>query len=182
MCIRDRGWTLLNFIMDSRTGLGRFRDFRISNYQLMMQLIDACTQLTVEQILASPDVAERVDLYREHAAAAREQIVRCATVHGDVVVLDLRDQEVIHPTNRFMVYALFPGCRVSVHVLWGLRQQNTVFAVGKSIVDRTSPVNVGALMLEHGGGGHEAAGTCQIENERADEVHAELVGRLNTRG
>jgi nanoRNase/pAp phosphatase (c-di-AMP/oligoRNAs hydrolase) len=180
--LAPEGWIFVCFLLDPRTVLGRFRDFRISNYQLMMQLIDACTQLTVEQILASPDVAERVDLYREHAAAAREQIVRCATVHGDVVVLDLRDEEVIHPTNRFMVYALFPGCRVSVHVLWGLRQQNTVFAVGKSIVDRTSPVNVGALMLEHGGGGHEAAGTCQIENERAEAIGAELVARLNTRG
>jgi nanoRNase/pAp phosphatase (c-di-AMP/oligoRNAs hydrolase) len=180
--LEPEGWIFLSFLMDPRTGLGRFRDFRISNHQLMMQLIDACTQLTVEQILASPDVAERVDLYREHAAAAREQIVRCATVHGDVVVLDLRDEEVIHPTNRFMVYALFPGCRVSVHVLWGLKQQNTVFAVGKSIVDRTSPVNVGALMLEHGGGGHEAAGTCQIENERAEAIGAELVARLDTRG
>ena len=107
--------------------------------------------------------------------------MRCATVHGDVVVLDLRDEEVIHPTNRFMVYALFPGCRISVHVLWGLKQQNTVFAVGKSIVDRTSTVNIGALMLEHGGGGHEAAGTCQIANERAAEVGAELVERLRQR-
>ena len=97
-------------------------------------------------------------------------------------MLDLRDQEVIHPTNRFMVYALFPGCRVSVHVLWGLRQQNTVFAVGKSIVDRTSPVNVGALMLEHGGGGHEAAGTCQIENDKADEVLRDLIQKINADG
>ncbi|HYI19694.1 MAG TPA: exopolyphosphatase [Solirubrobacteraceae bacterium] len=179
--LAPEGWIFLSFLMDPRTGLGRFRDFRISNYQLMMQLIDACTQLTVEEILASPDVAERVALYHEHAAAAREQIVRCATVHGDVVVLDLRDEEVIHPTNRFMVYALFPGCRVSVHVLWGLKQQNTVFAVGKSIVDRTSTVNVGALMLEHGGGGHEAAGTCQIANEHAEAIGAELVARLRQR-
>jgi nanoRNase/pAp phosphatase (c-di-AMP/oligoRNAs hydrolase) len=175
------GWIFLSFLMDPRTGLGRFRDFRISNYQLMLQLIDACTRLSAEEILASPDVAERVELYRAHAAAAREQIVRCATVHGDVVVLDLRDEEVIHPTNRFMVYALFPGCRVSMHVLWGPKQQNTVFAVGKSIVDRTSPVDVGALMLEHGGGDHTAAGTCQIANERAAAIQAELIARLATR-
>jgi len=177
-----QGWILLSFLMDPRTGLGRFREFRISNYELMMQLIDLCLDHSVDEILAHPDVAERVALYREHAVAAKEQILRCSTVRGRVVVLDLRDEEVIHPTNRFMVYALFPGCRVSVHVLWGLRQQNTVFAVGKSIVDRTSPVNVGALMLEHGGGGHEAAGTCQIENERAEAIGAELVARLNTRG
>ena len=104
------GWIFLSFLMDPRTGLGRFRDFRISNYQLMLQLIDACTQLTADQVLASPDVAERVDLYWEHASAARNQIERCATVHGNLVVLDLRDEVVIHPTNRFQVYALFPEC------------------------------------------------------------------------
>jgi nanoRNase/pAp phosphatase (c-di-AMP/oligoRNAs hydrolase) len=177
-----QGWIFLSFLMDPRTGLGRFRDFRISNYQLMMQLIDACTRLSVEEILAAPDVAERVALYREHGAAAREQILRCATVHGKLVVLDLRDEVVIHPTNRFQVYALFPQCNISMHVLWGLKQQNTVFAVGKSILDRSSRTNVGALMLEHGGGGHEAAGTCQIENERAAAVQAELIARIRADG
>ena len=148
----------------------------------MMQLIDACTKLSAEEVLASPDVAERVELYWEHAEAAREQILRCATVHGNLVVLDLRDEEIIHPTNRFQIYALFPQCNISMHVLWGLRQQNTVFAVGKSIIDRRSATNVGALMLEHGGGGHEAAGTCQVENARAAAVQAELVARINADG
>jgi nanoRNase/pAp phosphatase (c-di-AMP/oligoRNAs hydrolase) len=178
--IRDpHGWILVSFLMDPRTGLGRFRDFRISNYQLMLQLIDACTEQSVEEILASPDVAERVALYRAHAEQAAEQILRCSTVHGPVVVLDLRDEEVIHPTNRFMVYALHPQCTVSIHVLWGLRRQNTVFAVGKSIVDRSSRTDVGALMLAHGGGGHEAAGTCQVENRDAATVLGELVAAID---
>ena len=172
------GWIFLSFLMDPRTGLGRFRDFRISNYQLMLQLIDACTRLSAEEVLASPDVVERVELYWEHAEAAREQIQRCATVHGNLVVLDLREEEIIHPTNRFQIYALFPQCNVSMHVLWGLKQQNTVLAVGKSILDRSSATNVGALMLEYGGGGHEAAGTCQVDNERAADVQAELVTRI----
>src|SRR3954470_5857514 len=176
------GWIFLSFLLDPRTGLGRFRDFRISNYELMMQLIEVCTQLSAEQILATPDVAERVELYRAHADAAREQILRCATVHGNLVVLDLREEEVIHPANRFLVYALFPQCSVSMHVLWGLRKQNTVFAVGKSILDRSSRTNVGALMLAHGGGGHEAAGTCQVANEDAAAVQAELIARINADG
>jgi len=177
-----KGWIFLSFLMDPRTGLGRFREFRISNYQLMMTLIDACTQLTIDEILIVPDVAERVDLYREHAAAAEAQIKRCATVHGNLVVLDLRDEEIIHPTNRFMVYALFPQCNISMHVLWGLKQQNTVFAVGKSIIDRSSRTHVGTLMLEYGGGGHEAAGTCQIANEDAARVQQELVGIITADG
>jgi nanoRNase/pAp phosphatase (c-di-AMP/oligoRNAs hydrolase) len=173
--IRDpQGWVLLSFLMDPRTGLGRFRDFRISNYHLMMALIDACTEMTVEEILELPDVAERVALYRAHAAAAEEQIRRCATVEGNLVVLDLRDEDVIHPTNRFTLYGLFPEANISIHVLWGLRRQNTVLATGKSILNRTSRTDVGSLMLRYGGGGHEAAGTCQVENADAARVLAEL--------
>ncbi|MBJ7332927.1 MAG: exopolyphosphatase, partial [Solirubrobacteraceae bacterium] len=181
--IRDpHGWILVSFLMDPRTGLGRFRDFRISNYQLMMQLIDACTELSVEEILETPDVAERVALYRAHHERALEQLQRCADIRGNLVVLDLRDEEVIHPTNRFMIYALYPDTNISIHVLWGLKQQNTVFATGKSIVNRSSNTNVGELMLSYGGGGHEAAGTCQVENEDAVRVLGELTAKINADG
>jgi nanoRNase/pAp phosphatase (c-di-AMP/oligoRNAs hydrolase) len=176
------GWILLSFLMDPRTGLGRFRDFRISNYQLMMDLIDACLESTIEEILEMPDVVERVTLYQEHAAAAREQLLARSTVHDNLVVLDLREDEVIHPTNRFMIYALHPQCNISVHVLWGLKRQNTVLAMGKSIVDRSSQTDVGALMLAYGGGGHEAAGTCQVDNAAAERVLAELIERVNIDG
>ena len=163
---------MLNFLMDPRTGLGRFREFEISNYQLMMQLIDVIVAMSIDEVFENPHVAERVALYNAHAEAAEEQIRRCSTVHGNLVVLDLREEEVIHPTNRFTLYALFPQCNISIHVLWGLRQQNTVFATGKSILDRGSKTNVGELMLQYGGGGHEAAGTCQVENEDAARVSA----------
>jgi nanoRNase/pAp phosphatase (c-di-AMP/oligoRNAs hydrolase) len=174
--LEPHGWTLLNFLMDSRTGLGRFREFRVSNYQLMMMLIDACLDHEeVDAILALPDVAERAELYRAHAERFADQLRRVSHLHGDVVVVDLRDEETIYAGNRFMVYALFPEARVSVHVIWGRQKQNTVFAVGKSIVDRTSPVDIGAVMLRYGGGGHLAAGTCQVPHEDAERVLHEIV-------
>ncbi len=176
--LKPEGWPLLSFLMDSRTGLGRFRQFRISNYDLMMKLIDECRSHSVEEILELPDVKERVELFRSHEPQFRAQIMRCTTVKDDVAVLDLRQEEIIYAGNRFMIYALFPQCRVSVHVLWGVKQQNTVFAIGKSILDRTSPVNVGALCLSYGGGGHHAAGTCQVDNASAEHVKAELIGKL----
>jgi nanoRNase/pAp phosphatase (c-di-AMP/oligoRNAs hydrolase) len=148
----------------------------------MMQLIDVCTIMSVEEILETPDVKERVELYFAHAEAAQEQIRLCAQVHGNLVVLDLRNEAVIHPTNRFTLYALFPQCNISIHVLWGLKQQNTVFATGKSILDRSSRTSVGELMLAYGGGGHEAAGTCQVANEDAERVLGELVARINLDG
>jgi nanoRNase/pAp phosphatase (c-di-AMP/oligoRNAs hydrolase) len=180
--LEPKGWDSISFIMDPRTGLGRFREFRVSNYQLMMQLIDEITTASIDEILELPDVAERVALYREHADAAIDQLGRCATVHGNAVVLDLRAEDPIYATNRFTIYALFPQCNISVHVLWGLRRQNTVFAVGKSILDRSSRTDVGRLMLEHGGGGHEAAGTCQVANEDAERVLGELLATISADG
>ena len=174
-----QGWVLLNFLMDSRTGLGRFRDFRISNYDLMIQLIEHCRDHTVEEVLALPDVHERVQLFQAQRPLFEAQIRRCTTVHDRLAVLDLRDQEVIHAGNRFMVYALFPQTDISVHVMWGLRKEKTVFAIGKSILDRESPVNVGKVCLSYGGGGHEAAGTCQIENGEAERVKQELIDTLS---
>ncbi|MBQ3058873.1 MAG: exopolyphosphatase [Desulfovibrio sp.] len=174
-----RGWTLLNYIMDPRTGLGRFRQFGISNYALMMELIGHCRSKSIDEILLLPDVRERVDLYFEQQEKAVEQIKRCSTVHVRLVVLDLREEDPIWCTNRFMIYALFPQCSISMHVLWGLKKQNTVFAVGKSILDRTSPVNVGEIMLAYGGGGHMAAGTCQVPNDEAQRVQEALVTALD---
>ena len=177
--LNPKGWELLSFMMDARTGLGRFRDFRISNYDLMMDLIDYCRDHSIDDILKLPDVKERTDLYFEHEDAFKEQIKRCSTQHGNLVVLDLRDEEIIYSGNRFMIYALFPECNISMHVIWGLKKQNTSFAVGKSIFDRSSKVHVGELMLEYGGGGHVAAGTCQIDNEEVEQVKAELIDKLS---
>jgi len=177
-----QGWVLLNYLMDSRTGLGRFREFRISNYALMMDLIKYCRDHTIEQILDLPDVQERVALYRDHAAKAKEQILQCATQIGNLVVLDLRPEETIWATNRFMIYALFPTANISIHVMWGLQKQNTVLATGKSILDRSSKTHVGNLMLEFGGGGHAAAGTCQLANDKADGMLQMLVQRINADG
>ena len=175
------GWTLLNFLMDSRTGLGRFREFRISNYQLMMLLIDACLQLqTVDEILELPDVRERAELYRDCSAMFVEQLRRVSHVDGDVVVVDLREEDTIHAGNRFMVYALYPEARVSIHIIWGRQKLNTVFACGKSILDRTSPVDIGEVMLRYGGGGHQAAGTCQIPHEDSERVLKEIIQALKT--
>lgn len=180
--LNPQGWVLLNFLMDARTGLGRFRNFRISNYALMMDLIKYCRDHGTDDILALPDVMERVKLYLDHASRAKEQILRCTTVHKNLAVLDLRNEETIWATNRFMIYALFPQCNISIHALWGLQKQNTVFATGKSIVDRSSQTNIGELMLSYGGGGHQAAGTCQVANDRAASVLAELIAKINADG
>lgn len=180
--LNPKNWVLLNYLMDPRTGLGRFRNFRISNYQLMMQLIDACMTMSITDILALYDVQERILLYSQQEELALEQLRRCTTVHKNLVVLDLRTEETIYATNRFMIYALFPQCNVSIHVIWGRNKQNTVFAVGKSILDRSSRSNIGEMMLKYSGGGHGAAGTCQIDHDRAEDVLKELIEKITADG
>jgi nanoRNase/pAp phosphatase (c-di-AMP/oligoRNAs hydrolase) len=177
-----KDWVLLNYLMDSRTGLGRFREFRVSNYQLMMDLIAYCRHHGIDDILALPDVKERVDLYFEHQANAKEQIRRCTKIHGNLAVLDLRREPIIFAVNRFMIYALYPEVNISIHVMWGVQKQNTVLATGKSILNRSSNTNIGELMLFYAGGGHESAGTCQIANEKADHVLQELITTINADG
>lgn len=171
-------WVLLNFIMDARTGLGRFKNFRISNYQLMMDLIDYCKDHSIDEILKLPDVKERVDLYFSHQNLFREQLRRCGHVEDNVLVLDLKLEEIIYAGNRFVKYAIFPEANISVTILWGFQHQNTVFTVGKSIFNRTSLVNIGELMLKYGGGGHTAAGTCQVDSNEADQRLKEIIGLL----
>ena len=174
-----QGWDLLSFLMDARTGLGRFREFRVSNYQLMMDLIEHCKEYTIQQILDLPDVQERSELYNEHTGKFIEQVQRQSAVHGNLVVLNLKDEETIYTGNRFLIYALFPQCNISIYVIWGLKQQNTVFTIGKSIIDRSCKTDIGSLCLEYKGGGHMNAGTCQVPNDNAEEDLRDIIRRIN---
>ena len=180
--LRPRGWSLLSFLMDSRTGLGRYKDFRISNYQLMMDLIEYCARHNIDEILELNDIKERVALYFEYESNFKEQLKRCTKVIDNLLVIDYRNEEIIYPGNRFMVYAMYPEQNISIHVVWGKDKQNIVFSTGKSIINKTSKTNIGELMLKYNGGGHKAAGGCQIDIQRAEIVLEELIKQINQDG
>ncbi len=180
--LNPKGWELLSFLMDSRTGLGRFRDFRVSNYQLMMDLIDYCKDHDIDDILALADVKERVDLYFKYEEEFKEQLKRCTKVYNNLSVIDYRNEEIIYPGNRFMVYAMYPETNISIHTVWGKDKQNVVYSTGKSIINKTSNTNVGELMLKYGGGGHKAAGGCQPNHEEAPKILEELIKKINADG
>lgn len=173
------GWVLLGLIMDPRTGLGRYRDYRISNYQLMLEMIDYCATKTADEILKEPDVKERSDRYFAQQKDYEAMVRRCATLKDNVLLVDLRKEEEIFSGNRFTIYGLYPTCNVSVMVIWGLKQQNVVLTVGHSILNRTCTADIGTLMLSYGGGGHLRVGTCQVPTERAEKAIAEVVDALH---
>ena len=180
--ISPGGWVLLSFVMDPRTGLGRYKDYRISNYALMMDMIDYCRSKTVEEILEIPDVKERVDRYFEQELLFKGMISHISKIHDNVILMDLRNEEEIYTGNRFLIYALFPEQNISIQVIWGVDKQNIVFTCGHSIVNKTSKTDVGSLMLKYGGGGHARAGTCQVPIDKADQYLKEIIEQMNEDG
>jgi len=177
--LHPKDWVLMNFLMDARTGLGRFHNFRISNYDLMMELIDYCVDHNIKEVLELPDVKERVDMYFEQQELFINQLKEVTKIHDKVAVIDLRDLETIYTGNRFMVYALWPEVEVSVHVAWGFKKQNTAVMIGRSIINKNSKVDIGELCLSYGGGGHRKAGTCQIDNDKVDAALPDIIAKLN---
>jgi nanoRNase/pAp phosphatase (c-di-AMP/oligoRNAs hydrolase) len=173
--LHPSGWVLLSFIMDPRTGLGRFKDYRISNYSLMEVMIELCRNKKVDEILEHTDVQERVKRYFEQEKNYEEMLKKNSTIHGNVLLINLLDVPVILSGNRFKEYVLFPEQTVSIRIIWGFRSQNIVFTCGYSIFNRTAKVDIGSLMLKYGGGGHKAVGTCQVETGQWERVRDELI-------
>ena len=172
------GWIMLGFIMDPRTGLGRFRNFTISNYDLMKELARACVDKDIDDILAMPDVKERLEVYREQAELYLNMVKQYAKIDGNIVILDFRGVETIYAGNRFLVYTLFPEQNISMWIIDGRDKANVAITVGFSIINRTATVDVGSLMLHYGGGGHRQVGTCQAAYADADRIIAEIIEKV----
>lgn len=172
------GWILFNYLIDHRTGLDKFRRFTVSHNELIIKLVDYCREHTIWEILDLPDVEERLNLYFSCIEQCKAQILRCASVHYNLVVTDLRKEGIIYPGNRFMVYAMFPECNVSLQVVNDANNGKTIFVTGKSVLDRSLSKDVGRIMRKYGGGGHFNAGTCQANNSEADKVLESLISEL----
>lgn len=176
--LNPTGWVLLGFIMDPRTGLGRFREFTISNYNLMEKLIDWCRTMNIDEIMALPDIQERVGLYKEQSEKFIEMVKARTTVRGGVIVSDLRGLETIYTGNRFLVYSLFPEGNISAWIVSGRGGKGCSAAVGHSVIKRDSNVDVGKLMLKYGGGGHHVVGTCQFDDDVMEEKLTALLDEM----
>jgi nanoRNase/pAp phosphatase (c-di-AMP/oligoRNAs hydrolase) len=173
-----KGWVLLGFIMDPRTGLGRFRNFTISNYDLMKNLAKLCAEKSIDDILALPDIQERLELYFEQTILFRDMVEKFAKPVDNILVIDLRNVETIYAGNRFMIYTLYPVQNISVWIVDGRNKANVAITVGYSIINRSATVDVGSMLLHYGGGGHHQVGTCQVPNEDADKIIAEIIEKV----
>ncbi|MCL2457005.1 MAG: exopolyphosphatase, partial [Defluviitaleaceae bacterium] len=178
--ISPKSWVLLGFIMDPRTGLGRNKTFSIGNWELMEQLMEGCRDYTIDELLMLPDVAERVQYYNQQTSDFREMILKYSRTEGDVIVTDLRGVRLIHTGNRFLPYSLYPEQNISIWIVDGFDVTITSIAVGHSVINRTSKVDVGTLMAKHGGGGHKQVGTCQVPNDESDAIIEEIIQFINS--
>ena len=172
------GWILVGFLMDPRTGLGRWRNFTIPNYKLMEVLMECCRTMTTDEILNLPDVKERIEVYNEQAAKFKEMVSAHTRVEKDVIISDLRGVDPIYSGNRFMIYSMYPEQNVSAWIVSGRGGMGCSAAVGYSILNKTSDVNVGSLMLKYNGGGHKKVGTCQFHNDNMEADLPKMLAEL----
>jgi hypothetical protein len=173
--LNPTGWVLLGFICDPRTGLGYHKDYRISNLAFMSDLVDHIRTRNIDEILGLPDTVERIALYLANDHKAREFITRHSVQDGVVLVTDARGAEELPPSNRFLVYSLYPETNISIRLIDGKGKEFVSISVGYSILNRTATIDVGSLMLKYGGGGHKAVGTCQVPYDMADHVLKEII-------
>lgn len=170
-----RGWMMLAFIADPRTGLGYHRGFRISNLELMDALPELIRTRDIEEIMQLHDVVERVEFYMNQTEVYKKFLDENVQVDGDIILIDLRGVAEIPTGNRFMEYVLFPQQNISVRVVDGKNKAFAMISIGHSTMNRTSTVDVGALMLSYGGGGHKKVGTCQVPYDRVDDILSEII-------
>lgn len=172
------GWILVGFLMDPRTGLGRWHDFAIPNYKLMEILMEDIRTMSTEEILALPDVQERIKVYEEQTENFKKMVEAHTRVEGKVIISDLRGVDPIYSGNRFMIYSMYPEQNISIWIVNGKGGKGCSCAVGYSILNKTSNIDVGSLMLKYGGGGHKAVGTCQFSDETMEEKVPQLIEEL----
>ena len=180
--LMPEGWELLSFIMDPRTSLGRYKDYSISNYQLMEKLAKKCAHDTADQILGDADVKQRIERYFAQEKEYEKMIADYCTVEDNVLIIDLHECDEIVTGNRFKEYVLFPDQNISIRIIWGFQKQNMVMTVGHSVFNKTSKTNVGKLMLKYGGGGHPYVGTCQVAIEDWEKIKDEIVAAMKADG
>lgn len=176
--MNPQGWILIGFLMDPRTGLGRWRRFTVSNYQLMEKLMDCCRTMDTHEILALSDVQERIEVYNEQTEKFKEMVKEHTKVDGNVIITDLRGVDPIYTGNRFMIYSLYPEQNISAWIVSGRGGKGCSAAVGYSILNRTCSINVGSLMLKYNGGGHKKVGTCQFNDDNMETELPKMLAEL----
>jgi len=176
------GWVLLGFLADPRTGLGYYQGFRISNLEFCLKMVEMIRTMTIDQIMAHPDTVERIKLYFENTEKAVTFYRNCSWVDGSIVVSDFRIVGLAPPSNRFLIYSLYPEANISIRMMDGKNSEFVSISVGHSILNRTATVDVGSLMLKYGGGGHKAVGTCQVPYEEAENILDEMIEFIKSKG
>ena len=134
--------------------------------------------MSTEEILALSDVQERIEVYNEQTEKFKEMVTAHTKVDGNVIISDLRGVDPIYTGNRFMIYSMYPEQNISAWIVSGREGKGCSAAVGYSILNKTSDVNVGSLMLKYNGGGHKKVGTCQFSNENMEEELPKMLAEL----
>lgn len=173
--IDPKGIILLGFTVDSRTGMGSFREY-------FNNLVTWLMSMPPEEVLKQPEVMTRTQRMAKENAEFLSLLNKHSKKDGNVVLTDFRPLEKIPVGNRFLVYTIFPDVNASLRLQWGPEKKFVATTLGHNIFRRDCKTNIGHLCSRYGGGGHRGAGACVLVPAEADRQAGEMIEELKRNG
>ena len=169
--LSPKGYTLLGFTLDSKSGLGDPREY-------FLELVPVITTKSIQEVMELPSVRERAARLKEQDRHFREAAVAHSRLDGPLIITDFRSLDPLPIGNRFLIYTVFPNATLSLRIQRGRAPDTVSVSGGRSIFNRTSRANIGIVMSPYGGGGQPGAGACVLRAATADAEIAEIVAAL----
>ncbi len=174
--LNPQGNILLGLLLDPRTGIGNDVAHREEYEVWKAQMPDLLCEHSTDEILAMPLAQKWRQIYQDNLEQAIEVLLECSRLDDNVIISDFRGVQV-PPVSRFILYTLpdLAAGNISVQISYGEQGVWNEIAVGHSIFNRSSMVDVGDLCAWYGGGGHRTVGVCRPSEEDTEQVLREII-------
>lgn len=164
-------------LCDPATGLGRCRDFIVSNYFFLLDLVDQLRSQPAEVLIRLGDVQDRLALLAERRQAHGEQTRRTLRSFGCLLVQDLREELRIEPGNPMVRHLSAPPHRALLTLYWDKGRRRVSMTLSGAPYEEPA-IPLGALLQPYGGGGDAYAGLAQLAPDQADAAVEALKAAL----
>jgi len=169
--LQPKGYVLLGFALDPRTGLGDDEGF-------FHKCLGWLRDKPIREVLVQEEVRQRIIRMFEQNEDFCWTLVQYSRLNDNVIFTDFRRVSEPPAGNRFLVYTIFPEANVSVRAQWGPGKKCVMVSVGHSIFNRSCKASVGELMSDYGGGGHRGAGSAPLPVMEAETKLLEIIESL----
>ncbi len=140
------------------------------------RLVSLLKSMGINDVMEDKEVKKRAACVREENMVFERHLRKYTKTRAGITITDFRDLDTVPMGNRFLVYHLFPDTIAGITIRKKNRDnKHILLSVGKSIFNNKSQVNIGRLLSNYNGGGHDGAGGCTLDVESADADIREII-------